>query len=103
MSGSDQHNRVTLESVDDQATIGGIINRNILDIEYSERQVVLRWAHDRRRMVGQYTEHSSTLQTMCEYPAHTIMVLVEMFYLHLGQVLPLQSDDTGMDIQIRAL
>jgi len=38
MSGSGQHNRVALVSVDDQAIIGEIFNLNLLVINFGESQ-----------------------------------------------------------------
>jgi len=42
MSESEQHDRVALVSVDDQPIIGGIFNRNLMEIDFAERQGMLK-------------------------------------------------------------
>ena len=46
MSGSEQHDRVALVSADDQDIIGGIVNRNPLEIDLGERQTLLEEAQE---------------------------------------------------------
>jgi len=41
MSGSEQHHRVALVSTDDQAIISGIVHRNLLEIDFGQRQTML--------------------------------------------------------------
>jgi len=40
-SGSEQHDWMALVSVDDQAILGGMVNRTIIDIDFEERQIML--------------------------------------------------------------
>jgi len=53
MSGSEQHDRVALESVDDQPIIGAIFNRSLKEIDLVERQAMLNNGQELLRRVAQ--------------------------------------------------
>jgi len=44
MSESEQHDRVALVSTDHQAIIGEIVDRNLLEIDFGDRQTLLEEA-----------------------------------------------------------
>jgi len=52
MSGSEQHDWVALMSADDQAIMRGIVNRNLLEIDFGERQTLLKEAQEVLRRVA---------------------------------------------------
>jgi len=62
MSGLEQHDRVALVSADDQAIIGGIVNRNLIEINFAERQAVLEEAQEVLRRVAQYTKPAAMVR-----------------------------------------
>ena len=59
-------------SADDQAIIGGIINRNLLEIDFAERQAVLEEAQEVLRSMAQYTNPAAMEQTVGDHPAQII-------------------------------
>ena len=69
MSGSGQHDRVALVPMDDQAIVGGIVNRNLLEIDFGVRQTFLENALEVRRIVGEYTEPADMVQRVRDHPA----------------------------------
>jgi hypothetical protein len=56
-------------SLNDQAIIGGIINRNMLKVVIRERLVKLKERQGVLRLVTQYTVHVSTIQRVCNHLA----------------------------------
>jgi len=61
MSGSKQHDRVALVSADDQDIIGGIVHRNLQEIDFGQRQTLLEEAQEVLRRVAQYTEPAAVV------------------------------------------
>lgn len=49
-------------TMDDQAIIGGLVNRNILEIDYMDRQTMLQIAQEVLRRAAEYTDPASTVQ-----------------------------------------
>jgi len=72
MAGSEQHDRIALVSIDDQRRIGGIVNRNLMEVDFAERQAMLEEAQEVLRRVAQYTEPASTVQNVCNRLAQII-------------------------------
>jgi len=72
MSGSEQHNRLALASMDDQATIGWLIDMNLLEMDFAERQTMLERDQDVLWRVVQYTEPASLVQKVWDHPAQMI-------------------------------
>ena len=72
MSGSEQHNRVALVSTDDQAIMGEIVKRNLLEIDFGERQTMLEEAPQVLRRVAEYTEPVAMIQRVCDHSAQII-------------------------------
>jgi hypothetical protein len=72
MSGSEQHDWVALVSVDDHCCIGGIANRNLMEVDFAERQAMLEEVQEVLRRVAEYTELASMVQRVCDHPAHII-------------------------------
>jgi hypothetical protein len=103
MSGSEQHNQVALVSVDDQARLGGIVNSNLLEMDFREREAMLEEAHAVLRQVAQYTEPTSTVQQVCDHPSQIIALQKEMTDLKSHQFLPPHCDHTESENQIKAL
>lgn len=68
-SGSDQHDRVSLVSMDDQNIMGGTMNSSIPDVGIRERQTIMETAQEVLRRVAQYTEPVSVVQRVCALPA----------------------------------
>jgi hypothetical protein len=62
ISRSVQQKWVALGSIDGQARIGGIVNRNLMELDFAERQAKLEEAQEVLRWVTEYTEPSSTVQ-----------------------------------------
>jgi hypothetical protein len=52
MSGSEHHDWVALVSVDDHGCIGGIANRNLMEVDFAERQAMLEEAQEVLRRVA---------------------------------------------------
>jgi len=94
MSGSDQHDRVSLVCVDDQAHIGGIVNRNLIDIDFTVRQTVLQKGQEVLRRVAHDTEPVSTIQMVCDHPPQIFLLQKEIANLKSQQFLPAQCDQT---------
>jgi len=103
MSGSEQHNRVALVSADDQAIIGRIVNRNLMEIDIAERPAVLEEAHEVLRRVAQYTEPAAMVQRMCNYPAQIIALQKQITDLQTQQFLPLDCDHLTFEQQPESL
>lgn len=99
MSGSDQHDQVALVSFDNQAHIGGIVNTNILEIDFMERQTMLEEAKEVFRWVAQYMEPTSMVQRVCNHHAQIIMLQKETMNLKSQQFLPPQCDHTNIKNQ----
>jgi len=72
MSGSEQHDWVALVSTDDQAIIGGMVNRNLLEIDIRKRQTLLEEAQDVLMRVAHYTEPVAIVQKVYDYLAQII-------------------------------
>jgi hypothetical protein len=103
MSGSEQHDRVALVSIDDQVRIGGIVNTDIMSVDFAERQAMLEKAQDVLRRVVQYTEPASTIQRVCDHPAQILGLQKEIADLKSRQFLPPQCDHTEMENHILTL
>jgi len=72
MSGSEQHDRVALLSADQQAFIGGRVNRKLLEIDFGERQTMSEEAQEVPRRVAEYTEPVARIQRVYDHPAQII-------------------------------
>lgn len=59
-------------SMDDQALVGGIINWNLLQIDFGERQTLREDAQEVLSRVARYTEPMAMVQRMCDYLAQII-------------------------------
>jgi hypothetical protein len=103
MSGSEQHDRVFLGPVDDQACIGGIVKRNLVGMVLAERLVMLEEAKEMLRWVAQYTERTSTAQRVCDISAHIISLHEEITDLKSHQFLHRQCDGIKIVNQIWTL
>lgn len=88
MSGSIQYNVVALVSLNDWGIIGGMINRNILKVDFDERQVMLKETQRVLRLVTWYTERVSTIQRVCNPLTQIIALQQEITELKSPQFLP---------------
>ena len=59
-------------SMDNQALVGGIINWNLLQIDFGERQTLREDAQEVSSRVARYTEPTAMVQRMCDYLAQII-------------------------------
>jgi len=100
MSGSEQHDRVALVSVDDQAIIGGIVNRDLLEIDVGERQKLLEEAEQLLWRVAQYTEPATMVQTVCNYLEQIIALQKQITDLQSQQFLPPECDHSAFEQQL---
>jgi cell division septum initiation protein DivIVA len=103
MSGSEQHDWVALVSVDDHGCIGGIANRNLMEVDFAERQAMLEEAQEVLRGVAQYTERASTVQRVCDHQAQIITLQKEVPDLKSKQFLPLQCNNAEIESRIQTL
>jgi len=103
MSGSGQHDRVALVSADDQAIIGRIVNRNLLEVNFGERQTLLEEAQEVLRRVAEYTEPADMIQTVSDHPVKIIELQKLITDLQDRQFLPPQCNHTEMETRIRGL
>ena len=77
---------------DDQAIIGVIVNRNLLEIDFGERQTFLEEAQKVRRTVALYAEPSALVQRLCDHLAQIIAFQKGMTDLQTPQFLPPEWD-----------
>jgi hypothetical protein len=83
-----QYTLVALPSLNDWEIIRGIINRNILEVDFEESQVMVTELQGELRLVIQYTEPVSTIQTVCDHQAQIIALQKEITNLKLPRFLP---------------
>ena len=103
MSGSEQHDQVALVSTDDQDIIGGIVNRNLLEIDFRERQTLLEEAQEVLRRVAQHTEPTAMLQRVCDHPAQIIALHKQITDLQTQEFLPPECDHSMFEQQLETL
>ena len=103
MSGSEQHDRVALVSADDQDIIGGIVNRNLLEIDFAERQTLLEGAQGVLRIVAQYNEPAAMVERVCDHPAQIIELQKQITDLQKQQFLPPECDNSTFEQQLETL
>jgi hypothetical protein len=63
---------LALVPVDDQARVGGIVNRNWMEVDFAERQGILAEAQAELRRVAQYMEPASMVQRVCNHQAQIV-------------------------------
>jgi len=90
-------------SVDDQATIGGLVNTNLLDIEFAERQMMQESALALLRRVAQYTGSASLVLSVSDHTAQIITLQMQITVLQAQQFLPPQCDHTEIETRIIVL
>jgi len=78
MSGSNQHYRVALVSVDDHALIGEILNTVLAAIGFKEPQERIGQAQEVLLQVAQYTEPVDLVQMVCDHPIQIIQLQKEI-------------------------
>jgi len=103
MSGSEQNDHMALVSVDDQAIIGGIVNRNLMEIDFAERQAILESAQAVRRRVAQYTEPAAMVQRVCNHQNQIIVLQKQITDLQTQQFLRPECDDSMFEQQLEIL
>jgi len=103
MSGSAQHDRVALVSVDEQAILGGIVNMNLMEINFAGRLAVLEVAQEVLRRVAQYTEPAAIVQRVCDHPAQIITFQKHITDLQTQQFLPPECDHSTFQQQLKAV
>ena len=103
MSGSEQHDRVALVSMDDQVIIGGIVHRNLLEIDVRERQTSLEEAQEVLRRRADGTESAAMVLSVCDHPAHIIASQKQIMDLQSQQFLSPQCDHSTFEQLLKAL
>jgi len=103
MSGSNQHDRVALVSVDNQAVIGEIRKPTVDGIRFVGTKDRPRQSQEVLLLVAQYTEPGDRVQRVCDHPAQIIKLQKEITDLKSEQFIPLQCDHTEIENQIRVL
>jgi len=103
MSGSEQQDRVALESADDQDIIGGIVNRNLLEIHFGERQTQLEDAQQVLRRVARYTEPTPMVQRVRDHLVQIIAFQKQITDLPTQQFLPPECDHSTFKQQLETL
>jgi len=88
MSVSQQHDHVGLVSADVQGIRAGIVNRNLLEIDFAERQTLLEDASGVLRRVAQYPGPATMVQMVCDYPVQTMPIQKQITDLQTQQFLP---------------
>jgi hypothetical protein len=73
MSGSEQHDQVGRVSNDDHVRIAGIVNSNLMGVDFAERHVMQEEAQGVLRRVAHYTEPAITVQRVYDHPAQIIV------------------------------
>jgi len=97
MSGSEQHNRVGLVSAGVLAIIGGIVNSNLMEIDFAERQAALEKAQELSSRVSQYTKLAAMEQRVSDHPAQIIALQKQITDLQTQQFLPLGCDHSTFE------
>jgi len=90
-------------SADDQAIIGGIVNRNLLEVEFGERQTLSEKAQDVLQRVAQYTEPAAMAQRVCDPPPQIITLQIQITDLQTQQFLPQDCDHSTFEQQLETL
>ena len=103
MSGSEQHDRVALVSAEDQDIIGGIINRNVLEIDFGERLTLLEAAQKVLRRVARYTESVAMVQRVWNHPIQKITLQKQITQRQTQQFLPPECDHSTFEQQLEML
>ena len=90
-------------STDDQAIVGGMVNRNLLEIDFGERQTLLEEAQVVLRRVAWYTEPAARVQRVCDYPAQIIALQKQITDLQTQQFLPPDRDHSTFKQQLETV
>jgi len=103
MSESEQHKWVALVTVDDQEIVGAIMNRNLLEVNFGERQKLFEEAQGVVRTVAQDTEPAATIQRVCVHPAQIIALQKPITDLQTNQFLPPARDHSTFEQQLETV
>jgi hypothetical protein len=98
MLGSEQA-RVALVSADHQAVIGGIVNRNLLEIAFGQRQTLL----EEKQQVAEYTEHTAIVQRLCDHMTQIITLQIQITDQQSQRCLTVLCDHSILAHQWQAL
>jgi len=90
-------------SADNQAIIEGIVNRNLLEINFGERQKLLEEAPEVLRRVALYTEPAPMVQRVCDHPAQIITLQEQITDLQTQLFLPPECDHSTFDQELETL
>ena len=94
---------MALGSVDDQARTGGIVNRQLTELDIAERQGMLEETREVLRRVAEYPEVTSMVQRVSDHPAQRIALQKEITELTCQRFIPPQCDHTEIENQILPL
>ena len=90
-------------STDNQDIIGVIINRNLLQIDFGERQTPREDAQEVLRRVAWYTEPAAIVQRVCDHPVQIIALQKQITDLQTQQFLPPECDHLTFKPQLETL
>jgi hypothetical protein len=102
MLGSEQA-RVALVSADHQAVIGGIVNRNLLEIAFGQRQTLLEEKQQVLKRVAEYTEHTAIVQRLCDHMTQIITLQIQITDQQSQRCLTVLCDHSILAHQWQAL
>ena len=90
-------------SADDQGITGGMVNRNVLEIDFRERQISLEESKEVLSRVEQYTKPTATVQRVCDHPVQIIAVQKQIMDLQAQQFPSQECDHSAFQQQLEAL
>jgi len=94
MSGSNQHDRVALVSIEDHELIRDILNATVDRIGFEEKPHRLRHSEAVLLLVTQYTKPVGLEQRVCDHPADIIKLQKDITDIQRRQFLATEGDHT---------
>jgi len=85
------------------ADVGGIVNRNVLDVDFGERHTMPETANEVLRWVAQYTKPTNIVQRVCDHPAQINLLQKQITDLQTQQFLLPQCNHAEIEKRIRGL
>ena len=90
-------------SAADQAIIGGMLPRNLMEIDIGERQTLLKAAQEALRRVAQYPKPAAMVETVCNHPAQIIGLQKHIPYLTKQHFLPQECFHWTLEQQLETV
>lgn len=83
--------------------IGAIVNRNLLELKFGERQTSLEDAQEVLKSVAQYTEPAGMVQRVCYHLPQIIALPTQITDLHSQPIRPAECDQLIFEHQLETL